>query len=931
MPLSQRDAHLAALGELLNEAKRGRGRAVLVSAVTGGGKTGLLHEFWSRLAPDGDVLLLSASCVETEADLPYGVLSQLFESPPLDTAEAAQALAALDDAVGGKTALAARKVTRMLLQLAERRPVVICVDDAHNADPESVDHLLRLIRGMHAARILAVLTARTRPFKGHSLLHTGLLRQPHVRLMQLEALSVAGVREMIGQDNGNAALAAEIFALTGGNPMLAHTLLTDTRAAGENRPVAGAAFSQAVLACVHSAGGQAVELARAVALLGELATPSLVSALLDTPLDAVTRGLAELEAIGLVRGCGLRHPASAQAVLGDMPTAERTSGHTDVARLAFEVAGPEHAATHLLRAGTVAEPWMVDALIDTAEQVVDNDPEQAKAFLDLARRYCAEDKRRQAAIAAALTRIELIVRPSAVPALVPRLFAAVSEGHVADRVALDLPEILFFYRGAEENAYLFERLVSQADVGDPATLTRLRVARALLTTVFPGVADRIPVLPPESSSADESFTANTRLTVFTKLRSVLVDGPVPAEDVRGLEKVLSATPLTNATATVLTSTLVVLIRSGELRLAEKWGDHLIGEASESGTPTWHGRIADKRARTALFLGDLNGAERFARLGLRRIPEAAWGVSIGGVYATLLRALTEMGRFTEATELLARPLHSLVFESIYGLEFLHARAHYCLATGQTERALCEFEACGRLITEWKLDPSFTSWRCGAVHALLALGKRGAARALAEEQLTLLGPRHRASVRGAALRSLAATEPPDRRTRTLSTAITLLESGGDRLELAKAYRDLAIARRSLGPGADAEAASRSALHAATECQAGPLAEEVAVALHDGLTTATGLTANKPSYLSAAERRVFLLAASGQTNRQIATELYITVSTVEQHLTRIYRKLRVRRRKDLQDRFAARPQSTKDDVAGSGRRRTTVDGQDRAGDPA
>jgi len=51
-----------------------------------------------------------------------------------------------------------------------------------------------------------------------------------------------------------------------------------------------------------------------------------------------------------------------------------------------------------------------------------------------------------------------------------------------------------------------------------------------------------------------------------------------------------------------------------------------------------------------------------------------------------------------------------------------------------------------------------------------------------------------------------------------------------------------------------------------------------------------------LSEAERRVASLAVRGYTNRDIAAHLYLTVSTVEQHLTRTYRKLRVNRRQDL-----------------------------------
>ncbi|TDD09004.1 LuxR family transcriptional regulator, partial [Saccharopolyspora terrae] len=51
-----------------------------------------------------------------------------------------------------------------------------------------------------------------------------------------------------------------------------------------------------------------------------------------------------------------------------------------------------------------------------------------------------------------------------------------------------------------------------------------------------------------------------------------------------------------------------------------------------------------------------------------------------------------------------------------------------------------------------------------------------------------------------------------------------------------------------------------------------------------------------LSEAERKVAELAARGQTNREIGRRLYITVSTVEQHLTRVYRKLNVRKRTEL-----------------------------------
>ena len=53
---------------------------------------------------------------------------------------------------------------------------------------------------------------------------------------------------------------------------------------------------------------------------------------------------------------------------------------------------------------------------------------------------------------------------------------------------------------------------------------------------------------------------------------------------------------------------------------------------------------------------------------------------------------------------------------------------------------------------------------------------------------------------------------------------------------------------------------------------------------------------SALTETERRVAELAGSGQTNREIADALFISVHTVEAHLTRVYRTLGVQSRTEL-----------------------------------
>jgi DNA-binding CsgD family transcriptional regulator len=51
-----------------------------------------------------------------------------------------------------------------------------------------------------------------------------------------------------------------------------------------------------------------------------------------------------------------------------------------------------------------------------------------------------------------------------------------------------------------------------------------------------------------------------------------------------------------------------------------------------------------------------------------------------------------------------------------------------------------------------------------------------------------------------------------------------------------------------------------------------------------------------LTAAERRVAALVASGRTNREVAAELFLGERTVESHLSRVYTKLGVRSRTEL-----------------------------------
>ena len=140
--------------------------------------------------------------------------------------------------------------------------------------------------------------------------------------------------------------------------------------------------------------------------------------------------------------------------------------------------------------------------------------------------------------------------------------------------------------------------------------------------------------------------------------------------------------------------------------------------------------------------------------------------------------------------------------------------------------------------------------------------------------------------------------------LSQSVNLLQGCGDRVELARALGDTGQVLRGVGDGVRARLLVRRAYQLAQEAGAHLLAERL-LRREPGIGLGAPPAANTgepEDGLSEAERRVAVLAAQGFTNRQISSKLYITVSTVEQHLTRVYRKLAVKRRTDLPARLVA-----------------------------
>jgi DNA-binding CsgD family transcriptional regulator len=118
----------------------------------------------------------------------------------------------------------------------------------------------------------------------------------------------------------------------------------------------------------------------------------------------------------------------------------------------------------------------------------------------------------------------------------------------------------------------------------------------------------------------------------------------------------------------------------------------------------------------------------------------------------------------------------------------------------------------------------------------------------------------------------------------------------LEHARSLVELGAAIRRAGRRADAREPLAAGMELAHRCAAEPLArrareELVATGARPRRMLRTGVDA-----LTASELRVARMAAAGMTNREIAQALFVTLRTVQTHLTHAYAKLDIASREEL-----------------------------------
>jgi DNA-binding CsgD family transcriptional regulator len=259
--------------------------------------------------------------------------------------------------------------------------------------------------------------------------------------------------------------------------------------------------------------------------------------------------------------------------------------------------------------------------------------------------------------------------------------------------------------------------------------------------------------------------------------------------------------------------------------------------------------------------------------------------------------------TKASEALERA--RALSDEITAIESLAVLGHLELARGDIEAAtryLRELPA--RLISLGWNDPSSPLWP-DAIEALVRYGDLTCARTYVEqyEDRALRASRRSLSC-AARCRALLSAAEDDLPAAHESLARALDELDGLHYPFEQARTLLALGQ------VDRQARRRRAGREALE-QALGIFEELGARLwsecaRDELRRISGRPAGSKR-LTETEQRVASLAGQGLSNKEIAATLFVSVHTVEAHLTRVYRKLGVKSRTAL----AHRLESTTDDA--------------------
>jgi DNA-binding CsgD family transcriptional regulator len=360
-----RDAELARLRGLLQDAAAGRAVTGLVSGDAGIGKSRLVAEAMQIAERDG-FTVLCGQCAEIGDSVPYLPFADAFRTAPPHIEKAIKARPVLSrllpdgngeaqeaDWAGLTRQQMFGAVLSLLSELAAGSPVLLVIEDLHWADATTRHLVTFLARMLHRERVAIIGTYRTddlhrrHPLRG---VIAELLRLPMVALVELGPLSAAALAEILSNVPNaplppSAATLNSLVERAEGNAYYAEELLTASSCTEGTLPTGLAGL---LLSRVERVSDAAQQVLRAAAVAGGGAD-DLVLAASGLPDDAYEEAVREAAGHQLLApdgpdGYRFRHALLREAVYGDLMPGERTRLH---ARLASLLAGVPGAAAEL--------------------------------------------------------------------------------------------------------------------------------------------------------------------------------------------------------------------------------------------------------------------------------------------------------------------------------------------------------------------------------------------------------------------------------------------------------------------------------------------------------------------------------------------------------------------------------------------------------
>lgn len=919
--LVERTAILSRLEAAVTAARAGSGAWIAVEADAGLGKTAILDRLSERLPPQLDVVRVTGH--ELEGEHPFGVARRLLDLVWSATDEAGRDAASRD---AGRHALrlldddalptelehtVLHGTYWLLVTLAERKPLVLAVDDLHWVDEPSRRLLAYLGRRTSDVPILLVLA--TRPQRAGPELDGAEM----FRLSPLSPEGVAHVTAGVADDPG---FATACHTATGGVPLLLLGLLDELRA--QERPPTAAAVEQLTRMgpptivrwvdrrLAEMPSGDAA-IAEALVIVGDDVDLTVVADLTGQTPGEVARAADRLTRVGLFgRGprLGFAHPVIRGAVSERLGDHVRAALHAEAARQAIDRgARPEVVADQLLRAPAGAVPGAAEALRAAASVAVGRGaPQQAVRYLQhaLDEPVPAEE---QPALLAALGTAQ--VRASHPEAAATLAHAAALADDPAARVAM-LVERAFVLQRRGEAAVAVSELERElaAAAAPPGACDELRAAIVALAdmdlAVRAQLADQLDAivagLPPAFSALALTHAAIEAALRYEDAEAV---GALAERALGACVTALAgadgrAVPIPRDVLGLLTFILdaaerfetVRGISAGALAMTAAHGD-VAGHAAVGSTYAFsclrHGALGEARAVVT-------------SLAPPGIELPGWvGGYVTGTARLIDAEFVDVGDGGPASP--ATPPTSAQRAMLALIE-----GKLLVGDGALEPGVARLLHGGRALVAMGFPAAGFHWQSDAALALARLGRHDEARAQVADELELNRRWAAPRALGCSMRADALLRATDaERVDGLRAAVEVLDTSAAPLELARALGDLGAALRRQNARRDARAPLRRAIELADECAprtriAEDARAELAAAGGRGPARRNGGMGS----LTPSERRVVDLVAMGMSNPQVAQQLFVSRRTVETHLANAYRKLGIRGRDELATALAAAP---------------------------